>query len=89
MLNTQFLAVLVGVTFGAIMLFFGCQYLFNTEIFVHKLIESRKMEKDSPRYKFMMSESNSIFYKFIGIGFFVGGVVIIILPILRLLSIIH
>jgi hypothetical protein len=89
MLKIQSIGLLVIIILGIILIYIGIQYLFNTEIFIDKIIKYQRVEFNSLRYKYLKNKSNFIFHKIEGIGFILGGVISIVLCILKLFKYIN
>jgi hypothetical protein len=86
MIETQIIAVFVGTALGVAMLYVGVQYVFNTEIFLQKMIAFLSINENSKQYKFMKNKSNLIYHRMNGIGLIICGIASIAIPILNLLK---
>ncbi len=88
MLKVDLILLIVCIILGIVMLYFGKQYVFNTENFLQKMIERQKIDESSVQYRYLKNKSNTVFHKMNGIGLFIGGIICIVLPILKLYKLI-
>ena len=88
MLKLDNILLVLCIISGIVMLYFGKQYVFNTENFLKKVVERQKLDEDSIQSKYLKNKSNLIFHKMNGIGLLLCGIICIVLPILKLLKLI-
>jgi hypothetical protein len=82
----QSIGLVITIVLGIVLVYIGIQYLFNTELFIDKIIKYQNVEYNSLRYKYLKNKSNIIFHKMEGIGFIIGGIIAVVLCILKLLK---
>ena len=85
----QSIGLVITIVLGIVLVYIGIQYLFNTELFIDKIIKYQNVDYNSFRYKYLKKKSNIIFHKMEGIGFILGGIIAIVLCSLKLLKYIN
>ena len=89
MLNINILALVFTVFSGIFLIWYGYQLSFNTEFFIPKLMIFSRIKEGSIQYRYWTNRKNWIIHKVSGIGCIIMGMIVIVLPILKLLNIIH
>ena len=89
MAKTELMGYVFFLITGIVLLYLGIQYLFDTENFIQKLINFKRLDERSIQYRYLKNKSNMVYHKMTGVGYLLGGLLFIILPVLKFLKYIH